>query len=308
MEVIVDCDTGIDDAFALMYLTAHPQVTIVAAGSIWGNVPAAPAALNTLRVLELCGAGGVPVAVGAATPLAKAFIPYDGVHGADGLGNTGQPAPAGGPAAGSAAEQLVRLAREHPGRLTVVATGPLTNVALAHLLEPRLSTLLNRVVVMGGAVDAPGNVTALAEANIWGDPEAAKLVLNSGLAVTLVGLDVTMGVLLEEEALRVRRDRSAAGAFASAVAKQYFDFYEPRTLRRAAPPHDLVAAVLAVEPELATYDQATVEVLTSDDTARGKTVVDRRSWADRTGPVSVARTVDAERILRTWMDALDSLP
>lgn len=249
--LLVDCDTGVDDALALLYLAAKPDVEILAAGSVHGNVPASLAATNTIRVLELAGLEDVPVAVGAHRPLAQALDTSEAIHGRDGLGNTNQSPPRGQPVAGSAAEQIVRLAREQPGSFDLLATGPLTNLALALLLEPELPALVPRVVVMGGAVRHAGNVTALAEANIWHDPEAAELVFSMPWAVTMVGLDVSMRTLLDAPTVeRFANSSSPRARFAAAILEHYLGVYEAHHGVRACALHDPLAAAVAVDPTL----------------------------------------------------------
>lgn len=306
--LVVDCDTGIDDALALLYLLARPDAEIVAAGSVFGNSGAQQAATNTLRVLEVGGRPDIPVAVGAARPLAAAFVPDQVVHGKDGLGNTNQPLPAAAPAGGSAAEQLVRLARAEPGELTVLAIGSLTNLALALLLEPNLPHLVARVVIMGGAFSTPGNMNALAEFNIFTDPDAARLVFDAGWPITLVSLDVTRQATLGADMLGRLRDVSGAANFAWAITQHYFDFYFSRYGSRQCSVHDMLAAALTLEPELATYEQVAVGVETAGVFSRGATVVDRREGAAHAGPVALARTIDGSGVIARLLDALRALP
>ncbi|GAA2784807.1 nucleoside hydrolase [Saccharopolyspora taberi] len=277
--LVVDCDTGIDDALALLYLLGDPEVDLRAVTTVFGNTDAGTAAANTLRVLEMLGRDDVPVAVGARTNRRGTFhlAPY--VHGDDGLGNTGLPAPVGAASGEPAAELIVRLARENPGRLNLLAVGPLTNLAAALDLEPRLPELVGHVTVMGGAAHHPGNVTPVAEANIHNDPEAARIVLRAVWDVTLVPLDVTMTEVLTEEHQRsLRAGGSPAAEFAAAILDHYLGFYERRTFGvRQAACHDPLAAAIAVgdvEPLLAPV--VDVDVDTGDGPGRGMTVADTR--------------------------------
>lgn len=303
--VIVDCDTGIDDALALLYLAAQEDIEIVAAGSVHGNVAADLAAVNALRVLELAGLADVPVAVGAGRPLAQPLATAEVVHGRDGLGNTFRPPPAGSPMAGSAAEQLARLAREQPGEFEVLALGPLTNLALALMLEPRLAQLIPRVVIMGGATHGPGNITPTAEANIWHDPEAAALVLGAPWPVTLVPLDVTQETLLTEPGLaRLHRSDAPAARFSWQIVQHYLDFHVSLLGRRECPMHDPLAAILLAHPELADYENAAVCVELGG-TSRGATIVDRRPGADPAGSVAIATRVDRPAAVARLLEALD---
>ncbi len=307
VKILLDCDTGIDDALAILYLAAQRDVSIVAAGAVHGNVSADLAATNTLRVLEIAGLLDVPVAVGARRPMAQDLKTAEYVHGADGLGNVGHPMPRGKVTAEPAAMQIVRLAREQPGELTLLATGPLTNVGVALLLEPELPTLLRRVVVMGGAVYYPGNATNDAEANIWHDPEAADLVLTAGWPLTLVGLDVTSTARVTDQEIALFRDSdSALARFAWKIMQFYFDFYFEYLGERACLMHDPVAAALAIHPDWATYRDTPVRVELRGHLTRGATR-GRPPWkaSDPDGPpVSVAMTLDLERFKSSFIGAL----
>ncbi len=308
--VILDMDMGIDDAVALLYLASRAHVTIEAAGSVHGNTASALAAGNLRRVLALVGLSDVPVALGAARPLVRPARFAPEVHGNDGLGNTvDRPAP-GANSGESAPEQLVRLARAAPRRFDVLATGPLTNLAIALILEPDLPELVRSVVVMGGAANASGNVTALAEANIWHDPEAARHVFEAPWPVTMVGLDVTMNAVLDETAIaRLASGDSLRARFATAILAQYLDFYQGVSGRRACPLHDPTAAAVLADPDLVSASfEADVEIACSDD-ARGTTVVDRRAGGRpasvaRRPPTRIVTAVDAQQVVEDLLDVL----
>ncbi|WP_457966087.1 nucleoside hydrolase [Arthrobacter sp. D1-29] len=275
----LDCDTGIDDALALAYLLASPLADVVGIGTVSGNVSAAAGARNTLDLLALAGSSDVPVALGAHDPLFGAFgggAPW--VHGENGIGGVSLTTASAGPAPVTAAQMLVRLAHEHPGRLRVLAIGPLTNIAEALRLEPSLPSLVESVTVMGGAALAPGNITPVAEANIFNDPEAAALVLAADWDVTLVPLDVTMNSVLEET------HRQALVASSSPVAqvlgemlRYYFRFYEDIYGRPCSAMHDPLAAALAVGAVMAAVAPVVrAAVDTSDGPGRGQTICDLR--------------------------------
>jgi purine nucleosidase len=274
----LDCDTGIDDALALLYLHQQPSVDLLGVGTVTGNVTARQAARNTLALLDLVGSA-VPVAIGASRPLVGAWAGgAPSVHGSTGTGNVELPAAVRGPHELDAADLLIDLARRLPGMLTVIATGPLTNLAVALRREPRLPRLVRSVTIMGGAVQAPGNVTAAAEANIAHDPEAAELVFAAGWPLTMVGLDVTMRHLFTEE----HRARLLTGPYRPArylgqMLDLYFEFYLGILGTRGCALHDPLAAAIAtglVLPALApTVD---VRVETGDGPARASTIADLR--------------------------------
>lgn len=291
---MLDGDYGVDDAMAALYLAARPDVEIVAVGSVHGNAEAAVAAANALTVLDLAGLGHVPVAVGAARPLAQPVDIRRAVHGDDGLGGAAR-VPPRSPAGVPAAVQMVEKVRAHPG-CTILATGPLTNLALALLLDPGIATLVERVVVMGGTLDAPGNIGPYAEVNFGLDPEAADLVVTAAWPVTLVGLDVTMQVWLEGGDLdRIRDHASTAAEFVWSILTGYLRHYRERYGRIGCPLHDPTAACLAVDPGLATYVEVPVRVELDSRVKRGMLVVDRRPGAvvDPGPPVRVAVGVDS---------------
>ena len=320
MHIVLDTDPGVDDALAILYLTAQTDANIVAVGSVHGNVTADLAAHNALRVLELVGLDHVPVAVGAARPLAQPLHTAEFVHGSDGLGGQAGPPPRGRPVGHSAAEQLVRLARESPGELTLLALGPLTNIAIALLLEPRLPDLLRSVVVMGGALTVPGNITPYADANFWHDPEAADLVFNGGFPdLTVVGLDVTEITYADAGWLdAVAALPNPRAKFAAALLDHYAGFYSTMFGRRGCTLHDPLAAAIALDPELATYRHIPLGVELHGTHTRGQIIADLRDisddnhienhFTDGRAAVKVAVTTDAPTFLRRMFLALEDAP
>lgn len=300
MRILADCDTGIDDALALAYLASRARAELVGVGSVHGNVAAEQAAANTLDVLERCGLGQVPVAVGARRPLVGSARFAGEWHGRDGLGDVARPGPRGRPTDEPAAVQLVRRAREAACEgepLTLLATGPCTNLALALLLEPELASWVDRVVVMGGALRVPGNVGLLSEANIAADPEAAAIVVSAPWRVVLVSLDVTMQAILEDEAVERLARAGGLPGWCAAVTQLYLDRYQAVLGRRACPLHDPLAAAVACAPEIVRLETLPVAVELRGDWTRGATVADRRRGADRAGGGQVpARSSDAAEL------------
>jgi purine nucleosidase len=259
----------------------------------------------------------VPVAVGAAQPLAQPVDISSMVHGVDGLGGFAPiPPPHRVPVDVPAAVQLVRTVRSTPGECTIVATGPLTNLALALLLDPEVASLVAGVVVMGGTVEHPGNISPYAEANIAHDPEAARLVFGAAWQVTLVGLDVTMATWLEQPDLdRIEASGTAAGRLAWRVMQHYLSFYFDRHGRPGCPVHDPCAAILAVDPELGSWIEVPVEVELRSDRCRGMLLVDRRAFAasERVAHLPLVRVVtelDRDRLVSRLLDGLltDPIP
>jgi purine nucleosidase len=245
--LFVDCDTGIDDALALAYLLAEPAVRVVGIGTVSGNVSADQAAHNTLALLELAGRTDIPVAIGAANPLRGEFkggAPH--VHGVDGVGGIGLDPSTSAVVTRSAIDLLRDLAQQWDGRLRVLALGPLTNLAHFSTTHAASLPLIADMVVMGGAFDHPGNITAVAEANIHNDPEAAAVVFDGEWPLTVVPLDITMKhVLSEEDADAIAAIQGELPLRLAQMLGTYFDFYERVFGIRQCALHDPLAAIVA---------------------------------------------------------------
>jgi inosine-uridine nucleoside N-ribohydrolase len=315
--ILFDCDTGIDDAITLLYLASlmrNGEVELIGVGTVHGNVDSYTGALNTLRVLELVGveAGtkGVPVAVGAPRPMAQGVHYAADWHGMDGLGDIGLPDPSGRPVAESAAAQIVQLVRSRPGEVTLLATGPLTNLGTALLLDPELPSLVREVVIMGGAFGHPGNITTHAEANIWHDPEAADLVFAADWPMMLVPLDATHPTAVDDRWLDVLAAHdSPAARFATRILEFYVTAYTPTLKRRGAVIHDALAAMLAVDPDVGTYVERPVRVELRGELTRGTTVWDARSLPaeDHRRPVKIAVDTEVPAFQNRLLAAVRSL-
>ncbi len=282
--VIYDTDPGVDDAMALYYALAHPAIELLGITTTFGNVTLPQATANALYLTQLAGRT-VPVAQGAQQPLLKhAETPPDFIHGADGLGNlparatgTGQADPR------SAAQFIVDMARQRPGQITLVPVGPLTNMAQALQLEPELPQLLKQVVIMGGSIAEHGNVSPVAEANIWNDPHAADAVLTAGFNLTMVGLDVTYQVLLPVslfEKIAKHHRHVATDALLHAV-KFYSAFYQSRFAHlkdfNGCYGHDMLAFICMTNPELFGFESGPTRVVTEGIT-QGHTVMKRQAF------------------------------
>ncbi|HQZ35893.1 MAG TPA: nucleoside hydrolase [Ilumatobacteraceae bacterium] len=280
--VLVDCDTGIDDAMALLYLLACDHIEIVGITSVFGNNTAQRCAHNTLRVLTLAGRTDIPVAVGAEMPLVgEVTYLATHVHGTDGLGDAGLPDDVAVELCTSTAVELISAAaRQYPGALRILALGPLTNLAMALRADPALTGLVADVVIMGGAADAPGNQTPAAEANIVHDPEAAAEVLGAAWATTLVPLDVTMTeIVTEQHVARMVAAGTPVATFVAAISQFYFDHYGVSSYgRRCSPCHDAVAAAVLTGDVVPTvFPRIDVVVDCTDGPGRGATICDTRA-------------------------------
>jgi purine nucleosidase len=308
VRVVIDCDTGVDDAMAVLYGLLSPNVEVVGLTCVWGNTSVENATSNTLRLLEIAEQPDVPVAMGAARPLIGPEPTFaGGVHGLDGQGNTNLPPPGLSPSGETAAELIVRLGCERPGELILVPTGPLTNVAIALAMEPGIARLYREVVLMGGAFLTPGNTSRFGEANIWHDPEAAQMVFEAGWPITAVGLDVTHKTMLSAENLeRLRESGTPAGVHLHKITQFYLERYAARRGRRECAMHDALALGIAEDRSLMTHaPTARVDVELTGTHTRGMTVADLRVWASPEGANAVVPLeVDAARFIDRWMKVI----
>jgi inosine-uridine nucleoside N-ribohydrolase len=297
--VLLDCDPGHDDAIALLLALASPEIELLGVTTVAGNQTVEKTTVNALRVLELAGRN-VPVAAGAGRPLVREPFVAAYVHGETGLDGTELPEPEREPVAHHAVDFLA----ERVAGATLVATGPLTNVAL--LLARYPGAWPERIVLMGGAI-AEGNVTPAAEFNVWADPEAAKRVFASGIDLTMVGLDVTHKALVashHKERLR------GAGRVGRAVA-ELLDFYD-RFHREVygfdgSPIHDAVALAYAFRPDLLETRELNVEIDCESELCRGRTVVDVWRRTGREPNARVAVDIDADGFIGLLLERVGSL-
>ncbi|NYE19378.1 nucleoside hydrolase [Microbacterium immunditiarum] len=272
--VFVDCDTGIDDALALAYLLAEPTVEVVGVGTVFGNTSVELATGNTLGLLELAGRDDIPVAMGAPAPLGEDFEGgARAVHGSDGVGGVGLAPHRLRAAEVGASDLLADLAATHPGRLRVLALGPLTNLArFVHAHPDRVGDIAD-VTVMGGAFDRNGNVSRVAEANIHNDPRAAAIVFDAPWPVSVVPLDITMRhVLTEREHAELAAIPGALPAVLGRMLHTYLDYYEDAVFEgeRQCALHDPLAAVVAASGAriMRVDEPAGIDVATDGDWGR----------------------------------------
>lgn len=301
--VIIDTDPGIDDTLAIMLALASPELRVEGLSIVFGNVSVAQCARNALTILEIAGHADIPVAVGADKPLVR---PYHGhgstVHGRDGLGETGlsgtRPVPDR-----RAVDFLISRIGAQPGELTIVALGPLTNLALAVSVEPRLARWVREVIIMGGAVATRGNATPVAEANINNDPEAARIVFHAGWPVTLVGLDVTHTVTMTPAYLqRLAVARTPVTDLISKITPFYLGAYKRLVGSDGFYVHDPTAMAAAIRPALFETREVYVDVVTESERALGQTMADFRDQWKMPPNVRVALNVDAQGILDLYLD------
>jgi inosine-uridine nucleoside N-ribohydrolase len=298
--ILLDCDPGHDDAIALLLALASPEVELLGVTSVAGNQTLDKTTANAIRVLELAGRAEVPVAAGADRPLVRERYVAANVHGETGLDGPDLPPPQGSPVEAHAVDFLA----ERVAGATLVAIGPLTNVAL--LLARHPDTKPERLVLMGGAI-AEGNVTPAAEFNIWADPEAATRVFASGLDVTMVGLDVTHRALVTTAHKEQLRAAGRVGRFVAELLDFYGVFHRKVYGFDGSPVHDAVAVAQVIRPDLLELERLNVRVDCQSELCRGRTVVDvwRRTGLEPNASVAVG--IDSQAFLDLLLERLAKL-
>ena len=295
--VLIDCDPGSDDALAILAALNSPDLDVVGLTTVGGNATIDDTTRNALAILEIGGRAEVPVWRGAGRPLVGEFrFGYD-YHGEAGVGIRLE-APATREQPEPAVDAIARTVLDRPGELTLIALGPLTNVAQALRREPKLADEVAEIIVMGGAVEAPGNVTGHAEFNIYNDPAAAEVVFDSRARVTLVGLDVTEQVAVSREDEPWIEGDSASASLARRLLAAWFALHPDRGPYGL---HDPLAVAAAIDPSLLSYRQGKVSVETRPGDRLGKTTA---SYGP--GPVRVALGVDAGRAVSLITDLIRS--
>lgn len=312
-KIILDVDTGIDDALALLYALKSDRLQVEGITTGFGNVSAELATRNTLAVVELAGMQDkVPVVMGASAPL---FREWDGpvpwIHGENGLGNYPLPEPKQMPLEEFAPDFLIRKIHEQPGELMLVFVGRLTNLALALAKDPSIAGKVKQLVLMGGALRVPGNVTPVSEANIWGDPEAAHRVFESGMPITMVGLDVTMKAVLTDEDVRKFKEMAAGEEkqplvrFVDGILQFYFQGYEKYNgISGMIPLHDPLAAAVAEDASLVATERHYIRIETKGRLSAGATLADMRKIRPKETNASVCVRVDRDRFVARFLQVL----
>ncbi len=312
LPLIIDSDPGLDDALAIGLAVARPELDLLAVTTVGGNADVRHCTANALRLLHLYGAGDVPVAEGSAGALFGSIVRATEIHGEGGIGDTVLPeAPAGARPEG-AVDLIAAILRAHPEPVVLAPIGPLTNIALLLRLHPSLASRIAHVCLMGGSI-GDGNATASAEFNVYADPEAASIVFESGLPITMMGLDVTHQAVLYPPASARLRD---LGTRSGTVAAELADYALRREGHWYGTPrmsvHDAVAvAHLAIEDlvDVADYD---VRVDTGNGPARGRTVCDglhrRVERQGRACNAQVGIRIDRDRFEDVLVDAYARLP
>jgi len=302
--LILDCDPGHDDALAIVLALARPELRPLAITTVAGNAPLDRTTRNALRVLTLLGRSDVPVAAGAASPiLREAWVPVD-VHGTSGLDGADLPEPAFGPVERTALELATALLREAEEPVTLVATGPLTNIALLLRAAPSLHERIAGIWLMGGSL-SEGNTTPSAEFNIWADPEAAAIVFGSGIAIRMAGLDVThQALILPDDIARLDGLGTRAGSVFADLMR-FFGIHHRERYGWGGPPiHDAVAVAWLAQPDLVGSETMRIDVETAGVETRGRTVADRAGTTGRKPNAEVGLEIDRSRLMDIVVDAV----
>ena len=310
--VIIDADPGIDDMAAILMALASDKLQVEAFTTIFGNASVEQCTVNTLRILEAAGRADIPVYQGVSKTLTYDAPTYAAhVHGDDGIGDIDAPLPTTKVQERHAVPELIDRVLESPGEITVMAIGRQTNVALAVSIEPRFAECVKEIVVMGGAIYQPGNATAVATANIVGDPEACDVVYKSGAKVTQVGLDVCNKVEVSGAQQRrvwdtgtpAARMMEAATRFIRQAYRQANRLNNPDGVQYS----DLSPMAYAIAPELFECRDMYVRVETQGQFARGQTVADLRLGSDAVSNVSVAMDVDGGAVTELWSKLVSTI-
>jgi len=311
-KMIIDTDPGIDDAMAIFTAMAHPHIDLIGLTTTFGNVSVDQATSNALKLVEMAGLE-IPVAKGVASPWFKPLAPFpDFVHGVDGFGNLNLSAPRSSTVEVSAAQFIVEQVNSHPGEITIVAIGPLGNLATALHLDPDLPKKVKQVVIMGGVIATDGNVSPVAEANILSDPHAADHVFAAPWNLVMVGLDVTHQILLPRDLFDEIAERNPrVGQFMRDSAQFYINFYSGVRGIDGCYGHDVSAVVYVAHPEFFGTVSGPVCVAT-EGCAIGQTIMSRygipyplKHWTDRPAQLACL-VVDDQSVLRTFREAMTS--
>jgi len=308
LRILLDTDPGIDDALAILLALAAPEIDLAALSIVHGNCPLSVALRNGLDVLALGGAAHIPVAAGCDRPLLRAPVHAREVHGISGLGYAVLPPSPAQPVAEHAIDLLIREVMAAPGTITLVAVGPLTNVALALRKEPRLAGSLRELIYMGGAFRAEGNISPLAEFNVYTDPHAAQIVFSSGAPITIMPWDITREVRITRTQIERLLQRGGPIAhFVAEATRYYMEMHQARLGVAGCALNDPAALVLAYMPQLSVTRAVNVEVELTGELALGKTVGDFQGKTGRVPNVRLVEEFDGDVFVEHFLSRLEAL-
>lgn len=307
--IIIDTDPGVDDALTFLLALASPEIQLEALTTVQGNVNIEKATRNALSVLELAQASHIPVAQGCSHPMLKS--PHNAgedVHGFSGMGNAELPEPACKPVETHAIDFLIEKFLAEPNEISLFAIGPLTNIALAIRKEPRITKAIKELVIMGGAIRQGGNITPLAEFNIYEDPHAAHVVFHSGIPITLIPLDATFKCLLTVDDIeRLNRIDSPIARFIRDATSVYMTFYQHYEGFNGCALHDPLTLAAVIAPDLLTLEEHYVDVDISGGVSTGKTFADFMKVSKQPPNMKVALDVKGREFVELFIKRMERL-
>jgi purine nucleosidase len=306
--IIIDTDPGIDDACAILLALASPDISVEGLTIVHGNCSLEQGTKNALSVLELADASDIPVAQGCEVPLVQPSLLAPETHGDTGLGYAKLPEPRTKPTVQHGIDFLIKKIMAAPGEITVLAIGPLTNIALAIRQEPRIVHAVKELIIMGGAIRHEGNTTALAEFNTYVDPHAAHIVYHAGMPTTLVPLDVTYQcILTQSDVQQMREIDSPITKFVEDATRFYMEFHDEYQSIQGCVINDPLALALTFLPELCTYRALPVDVDISGGISMGKTIADFYNYTKQPANMRVALEVKARDFIELFVERVKRL-
>jgi len=306
--ILIDTDPGIDDSLAILLALASPELSLEGLSVVHGNCSLGQAVRNSLSILELANATHIPLAVGCELPIVQPSLLAPETHGNTGLGYAKLPEPQSRPTVQHGSDFLIEKITSNPGEFTLVAIGPLTNVALAIRKEPGVAMALKELVIMGGAIRHEGNTTALAEFNIFVDPHAAHIVFHAGIPITLVPLDVTYQcVLMASDVERLLKTESPIPKFIKAATDFYMEYHDSYQGIQGCVINDPLALALTFAPELCDYQELPVDVDISGGVSMGKTFADFYNYNKKPANMRVALGVRPRDFIELFLERMERL-
>ncbi|NWG35417.1 MAG: nucleoside hydrolase [Chloroflexi bacterium] len=306
--ILIDTDPGIDDSLAILLALASPELSLEGLSVVHGNCSLEQAVRNGLSILELAGAGHIPLARGCELPLVQPSLLAAETHGDTGLGYASLPEPRAQPIVQHGSDFLIEKALSNPGEITLVAIGPLTNVALAIRKEPKFAKSLKEIIIMGGAIRHEGNTTALAEFNTYVDPHATHIVFHAGIPTTLVPLDVTYQcILTASDVERLLKLKSPITKFIKDATDFYMAYHNAWQGIKGCIINDPLALALTFAPELCDYEDLPVDVDISGGVSMGKTFADFYNYQKKPANMRVALGVRARDFIELFLERMERL-
>ena len=308
-KILIDTDPGRDDAIAILVALASPELDVAGIVAVAGNVPLHHTERNALQIVDLAGRTDIPVYAGCDAPLERELVTAVYIHGETGLDGYELPAPKCSLEAEHGVDFIVRTLRSaEPRTVTIAALGPLTNIATALMRAPDIGPRIRELVMMGGGFSEAGNIRPSAEFNVYADPDAAALVLRSGIPIAMAALDVTHQLVATPERIEAFAALGNAAGIAAAALADFRKYGIERFRGKGAPIHDACVTAYLLEPDMFGGKLVNVEVETKSELTLGTTVVDWWEVTDRAPNVNFLRTVDAERFWALLTERLARLP